>query len=43
VWQYFIKPLMQFFYEKKIKRKGWQALHEQELEYLKKMNAFSDI
>lgn len=43
VWQYFIKPLMQFFYEKKIKRTGWQALHEQELEYLKKMNAFSDI
>ena len=43
MWQYIIKPLMRFFYERKASQIGWHALHEVELENLKQMNAFDDL
>lgn len=43
VWQYLIKPVVRFFFEKKIKKTRWKALYERDLERLKQMNAFSDI
>lgn len=43
MWQHIIKPIMQCFFERKVCRIGWKALHEKELENLKQMNTFSDL
>ncbi|MEE9913805.1 MAG: B12-binding domain-containing radical SAM protein [Deltaproteobacteria bacterium] len=43
LWQYLVKPVMQFFFNRKVSRAGWQALHEEALENLQRMNAFSDL
>ncbi len=43
LWNKIIKPVMQFFYARKVKRIGWKALHDQEIERLAQMNRFPEL
>ncbi|MDI6742855.1 MAG: radical SAM protein [Smithella sp.] len=43
VWQHLLKPLMRFFFERKVRRIGWEGLYKNELAHLQRMNEFDDL
>ena len=42
-WIYLMRPLMQKFYTRIVKRDGWQGRYKRELERLERMNHFPDL
>ncbi|MDD4356735.1 MAG: radical SAM protein, partial [Smithellaceae bacterium] len=43
VWQYILKPLMRFFYKRKVHRIGWEGLYEKHVEHLQRINQFDKL
>lgn len=43
VWQYILKPFMRFFFERKVRRIGWEGLYKKEMEDLQRMNIFDEL
>jgi radical SAM superfamily enzyme YgiQ (UPF0313 family) len=43
VWQHLLKPFMRFFFERKVRRIGWEGLYKKEMEDLRRMNMFGDL
>jgi len=42
-WIYAIRPVMQYFYERRLRKIGWEGLYKETIEELKKINRFDDL
>lgn len=42
-WQHLLKPLMRFFFERKVRKIGWEGFYKKEMEHLRRMNEFGDL
>ena len=42
-WIYGIRPVMQYFYERRLRKIGWEGLYKETIEELKKINRFDDL
>lgn len=43
IWEYFIVPVVKFFYKRKLRKIGWQGLYERDMRRLRSMNNFPDL
>lgn len=43
LWTYLIMPIMRFFYDRKLRKIGWQGLYERDMQRLRSMNDFPDL
>lgn len=43
IWMYAFKPVAKFFYDRSVKKYGWQGLYEKDLLKMRYLNRFTDI
>jgi hypothetical protein len=43
IWEYLIVPVVKFFYNRKLRKIGWQGLYERDMRRLRSMNNFPDL
>lgn len=43
IWTYAFKPVIKFFYDRSVKKYGWQGLYEKDLLRMRELNRFTDI
>ncbi|MDD5168835.1 MAG: radical SAM protein [Syntrophales bacterium] len=42
-WTYAVKPIMKFFFDRKVRKEGWESLYQNDIRHLGQMNYFKDL